>query len=313
MGNLTYHKPVLADEAVALLCGQDRTVFVDGTLGGGGHFDALGEKLGHDAILIGIDRDPDAVNFNISRQHPTSARIIIEQCCFSELDKVVQKHGILQVHGILLDLGVSSFQIDNSHRGFSFMQDCTLDMRMNPVKGIPAHELIKVSSVSELGGILKNYGEVRNALRMAECIKAFGRKIHTSGDLKECLAGEYGGDLKYKILAKVFMALRIAVNDELGELERTLETGISVLAPGGRMAVITYHSLEDRIVKEFFRGHEPHCTCPKAALMCTCGRPGDLTRITRKPVTAGAEEVELNPRSRSALLRVVEKKVEVFR
>jgi len=306
-GETRYHVPVLAGPVVDMLCVKPHGVFVDGTLGGGGHFDELAKKLGSQATLIGIDRDADAIAHNRSRTHATSARIIIEQSPFSEISTVLLKHGIEGVDGILLDLGVSSFQIDTADRGFSYMQECDLDMRMNRTTGSTAAELIATLSMEELANVLEQYGEVRNATRMARALKMHPVPITTSGELRECLSVEYGVDVRYKVLAKVFMALRIAVNDELGELQRLLVSSTSLLNNNGRIAVITYHSLEDRIVKDYFRDQEPHCVCPRGALFCTCGTPGMLKRITRKPVVASDNEIALNPRSRSACLRVAEK------
>lgn len=303
----TYHVPVLAVPVVEMLCVKKDGVFVDGTLGGGGHFDALAQQLGSAATLFGIDRDADAIAHNRNRSHTTAAQIYFEQSTFSEVAAVLQKYGIRGIDGILLDLGVSSFQIDTATRGFSFMQECELDMRMNRDTGITARELLASLSVEELAAILENYGEVRNAPRMARTLKMNHVPLQTSGDLRECLSREYGENMKYKVLAKVFMALRIAVNDELGELQRLLVAATSLLNKNGRIAVITYHSLEDRIVKEYFRQEEPHCICQRGALMCTCGTPGSLKRITRKPVIASDREIAQNPRSRSARLRVAER------
>ena len=305
-----YHTPVLVEEVCDALCRKNNGVYIDATLGGGGHFSALAKRLGQDAMLVGIDRDPDAVSWN--RLHPVtgSATVIIENARFSEVGQVCDKNGIVSVDGVLLDLGVSSFQIDNAGRGFSFMQECGLDMRMNAHKGEQARDLIGRLSADELASVLERYGEVRNARRMAAAIKNYPDRILTSSDLKHCLGREYGEQLHYKVLAKVFMALRIAVNDELSELRRFLESITALLSTGGRIAVISYHSLEDRIVKDFFRGNEPHCICPKAALRCTCGTPGVLKRITRKPVVASGHEITRNPRSRSARLRIAEKLAE---
>lgn len=302
-----YHTPVLAREVHDALCKKKNGIYIDATLGGGGHFRALARCLEAGATLIGIDRDPDAVAWN--RDHPveSSATIIIENIRFSEVGKLCDKYSIASIDGVLLDLGVSSFQIDRTERGFSFMQECELDMRMNAHEGERALDLIGRLSVDELTDVLASYGEIRNASRMALTIKNGASGLATSFDLRECLEREYGEHLKFKILAKVFMALRIAVNDELGELQRLLKSMPARLSAGGRLAIISYHSLEDRIVKDFIRTHEPHCICPKSALRCTCGNPGQLKRITRKPIVPTEQEVENNPRARSARLRIAEK------
>jgi 16S rRNA (cytosine1402-N4)-methyltransferase len=306
-GQSDYHIPVLSREVRDALCKRKNGCYVDATLGGGGHFRALAAELSAEATLIGIDRDPDAVVWN--RRHPatTAATVVLEHARFSEVAAICRNHAITSVDGVLLDLGVSSFQIDQPERGFSFMQECSLDMRMNAQEGERATDLITRLSVDDLAHVLATYGEVRNAGRMARVIKNGAGSITTSAGLRECLAREYGVQLKYKVLAKVFMALRIAVNDELGELRRFLAAMPELLANGGRIAVISYHSLEDRIVKEFFRENEPHCICPKAALRCTCGTPGRLKRISRKAISAAEDEIVVNPRARSARLRIAEK------
>jgi 16S rRNA (cytosine1402-N4)-methyltransferase len=302
-----YHIPVLSQKVVELLCRNKNGVYVDATLGGGGHFRMLGKELASSAVLIGVDRDRDAIMWN--RKHPveTEAAVIIEHSKFSDVKTILDRNGIEKIDGILMDLGISSFQIDNAQRGFSFMRQCDLDMRMNQENGITARELILQSTEEELAAILSNYGEVKNASRMAAVLKAVGPTLETSEDLQNSMTKEYGAPLRYKVLAKVFMALRIAVNDEFEELRTLLDDATSFLRAGGRIAVIAYHSLEDRIVKTFFREHEHHCICPKEALYCTCGVPGTLKRVIGKPVVASTDEIENNPRARSARLRVAEK------
>jgi 16S rRNA (cytosine1402-N4)-methyltransferase len=303
-----YHVPVLSHEVCDFLCRNKRGIYVDATLGGGGHFAMIARQLQDDAILIGIDRDPDAVAWN--RAHPvdSKATVVVEQACFSQIASILDKHKIDGIDGALLDLGVSSFQIDTADRGFSFMQPCDLDMRMNPREGTRARDLIERYSTEELADVLGMYGEVKNGSRMASAIKQSEKVPQTSDDLRDCLRKEYGSHLKFKVLSKVFMALRIAVNDELNELRRFLTSIVMYLKDGARVAVISYHSLEDRMVKEFFRNEESHCICPPEALFCTCGKPGRLKRITRKPIVASHQEITRNPRSRSARLRVAEKR-----
>lgn len=302
-----YHEPVLKNEVIELLVIKKSGIYLDCTLGGGGHFRAIAQKLESDATLIGIDRDCDAIEWN--RQHLTNANagVIIEQSRFSEFDKVLDKHNIRGVDGMLLDLGVSSWQIDNKSRGFSFMGEGMLDMRMNVLEGVPAHEYISSLNESELSKILSEFGEVKNADRMARTLKSCDIPLKTAADLRNCLSKEYGPNLKYKVLAKVFQAIRIAVNDELGELKRFLNKSIEYLKPHGRLAVMSYHSLEDRIVKEFLRSAEQACICPASLPMCVCGRKTLLKRITRKSVRASDTEIQNNPRSRSVRLRVAEK------
>ena len=301
-----YHVPVLCREVVDALCNGKNGCFIDATLGGGGHFSALARKLSTGATLIGIDRDADAIEWNRRNPTATAASVHLEHARFSEITRICETLSISSVDGVLIDLGVSSFQIDHPERGFSFMQECGLDMRMNTREGAPAMDLIDRFSVEELAGVLATYGEIRNARRMAMAIKSSPEAIRSSSALRTCLTREYG-QLKYKVLARVFMALRIAVNDELGELRTFLAAIPELLADGGRIAVISYHSLEDRMVKEFFRNNEPHCICPSSVLRCTCGRPGKLKRVNRKAIVASEDEIAVNPRARSARLRIAEK------
>jgi 16S rRNA (cytosine1402-N4)-methyltransferase len=302
-----YHEPVLKNEVIDLLVGNPKGVYLDCTLGGGGHFRAIADHLDKGAVLIGIDRDPDAINWNQKNIKNTEVQMIIELSRFSDFDTVLKKHEITGVDGILLDLGVSSWQIDNEDRGFSYMGESALDMRMNKEEGIPADEYISSLSESELAHLLTVYGEVQNAGRMARTLKNCEFPMKTSLDLRNCLAKEYGPNLKYKVLAKIYQALRIAINDELGELNRFLSKVVEYLKPQGRLAVMSYHSLEDRTVKEFLRSAEDACVCPKELPMCICGKKPSIKRITRKPVLATNEEIMRNPRSRSVRLRVAEK------
>lgn len=302
-----YHEPVLKNEIISLLVTDKNGIYLDCTLGGGGHFRAIAESLEPGATVIGIDRDNDAIQWNLKKPLQTQLRVIIEQSPFSEFDKILKMHGISAVDGMLLDLGVSSWQIDNKDRGFSFMGDGELDMRMNRNSGISAAEFIASCSEAELCDVLDKYGEVQNAKRMARTIKQCSYSIVTTLDLRNCLTKEYGPNLKYKVLAKVFQAIRIAVNDELGELQRFLEKSVQFLKPSGRVAVMAYHSLEDRIVKEFFRAGEQGCICPPSQPVCTCKKVASLKRITRKSLQADEAEIVRNPRSRSVRVRVAER------
>jgi 16S rRNA (cytosine1402-N4)-methyltransferase len=311
-----YHVPVLLGETLSLLVGGGG-VYVDGTLGGGGHFRAIAERAsaggGASAtppIIIGIDRDREAAeNARRAGFDGLSAKIIIEQARFSEFDSVLRKHNIERVQGLFVDLGVSSRQIDEPSRGFMYMSDAPLDMRMDQSGGETAAEFLERCGEDELAWALDKYGEVRNARRMAGAVKAFARqrKILTSADLKACIAREYGDNFKIQALAKLFQALRIAVNGELDELRAFLDKSVDYLAVGGRVAVISYHSLEDRMVKEFFRVGEEPCVCDPRQPVCNCGKPVLFRRVSRKAVTAGEEEVKRNPRARSARLRVAER------
>lgn len=303
-----FHAPVLRDEVCDLLITDPEGVYVDCTLGGGGHFRAIAERLHSQAVLIGIDRDPDAVAWN-SENAVNGPKVILEQSRFSQFDNVLKRNKIAFIDGVLLDLGVSSHQIDKKERGFSYMQESRLDMRMNPSEGVPAEELLRRIDEERLSEILSKYGEIQNSSRMAKTIKNRLKDIpiNTSADLKDCLRKEYGPNLNVKIIAKAFQALRIEVNDELGELTRFLDKIVKYLKTGGRLAVISYHSLEDRIVKEFIRLQEQSCICPLDSPVCTCSKPVLLKRVTKKAIKPSEKEIEENSRSRSARLRVAEK------
>lgn len=301
-----YHQPVLKEEVCDLLITDKSGCYIDCTLGGGGHFWSLAEKLSSNAVLIGIDRDMDAIKWNKMTMISDGPSIIIEQSRFSQFDDVLEKHNISGLNGALLDLGVSSFQIDTESRGFTYMKGSALDMRMNTSEGISASELLEQSSEEQLSSILSEYGEVHNAVRMARAIKSC-KNIKTSSDLRSCLTQEYGPNLQIKVVAKVFQALRIAVNDELGELKRFLEKITGYLLSSGRLAVIAYHSLEDRMVKDFIREQEQGCVCPIDLPYCICEKQVMLKRITRKATRASVAEIKSNPRSRSARLRVAER------
>jgi 16S rRNA (cytosine1402-N4)-methyltransferase len=305
-----FHVPVLVKESIEGLAVQPGGVYVDCTLGGGGHFAEIIRALGSTGTAIGIDKDPQSISGVKNQVASTPVNVIIEHDHFSALDVVLDRHGIRHADGILVDLGVSSHQIDDSRRGFSYLQDSPLDMRMNPLEGISAAHLLSSSSEEELARILESYGEIWNAGRMARAIKAFSRthEIATSADIRLCLKQEYGS-VKIKVLAKLFQALRIAVNNELAELEQCLVKALERLRRGGRLVVISYHSLEDRLVKSFMRTQERGCTCPQNAPICTCGNFVKLKRINRKAIRPSQEEISRNRRARSARLRIAEKTI----
>ena len=285
--------------------------YLDATAGGGGHLREILARLDKRGIAIGIDRDPDAIAWlgahSAHREHGAAA-LILEQCPFSRFDTVLTHHGIGAVDGMLLDLGVSSHQIDTQERGFSYMKQSDLDMRMDPASGMSAADFCESASEKELARVLADFGEITNPLRMARAIKgcAQRRPLRTSGDLVYCLRNEYGVSFPVKVIAKVFQALRIAVNDELSELAACLAASLSKVKHGGRIVVISYHSLEDRIVKNFFRDGEQGCVCPPVLKKCMCGRKIMLKRINKKVIIPSAAEVARNPRARSARLRAAE-------
>ncbi len=304
-----YHIPVLLEETIQGLNLKPDGTYVDCTMGGGGHFKRIIQHLHDQGCAIGIDRDPHAISRCRNRFADSSVQVIIEQVPFSQFDIVLNNHRITNVQGILLDLGVSSAQLDTVSRGFSYKEQTTLDMRMDPNQKITAQELLASTSKTELVQILAEYGEVRNPERMAQVLYKASKvkKIETTEDLKRCLEREYGAPLNFKMLSKLFQALRIAVNDELNELKNCLHKAIDYLSEGGRLVVLAYHSLEDRIVKNFFREKEIDCHCDAAKLHCQCVGVQQLRRITRKAIKASQKEISLNTRARSVRLRIAEK------
>jgi 16S rRNA (cytosine1402-N4)-methyltransferase len=305
-----YHTPVLLDECLIGLAIKPGGIYLDCTVGGGGHFGEIAGRLNSDAIAIGIDRDGEAIQWVKETTALLKPRIILEQCRFSEFETVLKKHGISAVDGIMMDLGVSSRQIDQVERGFSYKaEEAPLDMRMNRDDSTTARYILAHNTHEQLTTILAKYGEVTNAGRMATTVIRFlkNRPIETAGDLRECLEHEYGAPIKYKVLSKVFQALRIAVNNELTELDACLQKSAPWLKKGGRLIVIAYHSLEDRMVKEFLKNHEGVCTCPPEQLICTCENVALFKRVNRKIIVPEDSEIAQNPRARSAKLRIAEK------
>ncbi|MBN1128345.1 MAG: 16S rRNA (cytosine(1402)-N(4))-methyltransferase RsmH [Chitinispirillaceae bacterium] len=304
-----YHTPVLLDEILSRVLHTGTGVYLDGTLGGGGHFWAMAQRLDESATLIGIDRDPEAVAWNRGRMRSCRPRIIIEQARFSEFDRVLEAHHFSQADGILLDLGVSSRQIDSAIRGFSYQHDNELDMRMDPASGMPAWEFLRRSGEEELASALGEFGEVRAARRIARSLKEWERtgSIRTSADMRKWYARTFRAKGSVDLLARIFQALRIAVNDELGELKRFLGKVLDFVTPGGRFAVISYHSLEDRMVKEFMRSNERSCICPPELPRCQCNASPLVKRLTRKALRPSAGEIVANRRARSARLRIAER------
>lgn len=307
------HTSVLLEECTEGLAIKPGGVYVDGTLGGGGHGEAICGRLGPEGLFIGIDRDQDAIDAASKRLAPHGCRKIFVRRNYSEIKEVLRELGIPEIDGALLDLGVSSFQLDTPERGFSYMQPAPLDMRMDREDGLTAYEVVNRYPEQELAGIIRRYGEEKWAARIASFICRERRKepIADTARLVEIIkqaipaAARREGPHPAK---RTFQALRIEVNDELGHLTRALDAFCDVLAEGGRLCVITFHSLEDRIAKETFARREDPCTCPKDFPQCVCGKVPDIRRITRKPIIAGEEELEQNPRSRSAKLRIVEKR-----
>ena len=304
----SYHTPVLGPEVVTWLVGDPSGVYVDGTLGGGGHAERLLERMGERGRLIGIDRDPEAIREASVRLHRFGERVQVVQAPFWKLPRILCDLGIAQVAGVLFDLGLSSRQIDDASRGFSYLQDGPLDMRMGPDARRSAGEVINTYSQRSLVQIFRDYGEERAAPRIARaiCRRREQAPLTRTSELADLIVGEDRGGRPQKTLARIFQAVRIEVNEELDPLRGALEGAVGALQAGGRIGVLTYHSLEDRTVKQVFRDAARGCICPPRLPVCGCGRVATLKVLTRKGVRAGAEERESNPRARSATLRVAE-------
>ena len=306
-----YHVSVLLQECLDGLNIKPDGIYVDGTLGGAGHSSRIAAQL-TTGRLIGIDRDPVALKAAGERLQPFAERVTLVHSNFSEVRQVLDDLGIEAVDGILLDLGVSSPQLDEAVRGFSYMLDAPLDMRMDGGAALSAHEVVNTWSQDELKRILYDYGEERYAPQIAGaiCRRRAEKTIETTLELADIIrAAMPAAALREKQhpAKRSFQAIRIAVNDELGAVETVMKTAVSCLNPGGRLAIITFHSLEDRIVKNGMVAASKGCTCPPNFPVCVCGNKPKVKLITRKPITASEEELERNPRSRSAKLRVCEK------
>ncbi len=301
------HTPVLYNVVLAHLGLGPADHVIDGTLGGGGHAIGLLEVTAPDGRLLGLDRDPEAVARAKERLAPLSHRAILVQSSFRNLKAVAQSHGFFPADAVLLDLGISSYQLESPDRGFSFVKDGPLDMRFDPTEGPTAADLVNNLPTEELAEILYRFGEEKQSRRIAREMVA-ARPLRTTRQLAEVIAQAVGGPRRrIHPATKSFQALRIAVNDELGALEEALPQAVKVLRPGGRLAVISFHSLEDRLVKQFFRQQAKDCICPSEQPVCTCGHQPTLRIITRRPVRPDEKEIANNPRARSARLRVAEK------
>lgn len=277
--------------------------YIDGTLGGGGHAMGILEKSSPAGRLLGIDADPTAIAISMERLAEYGPRITLVNANFSRLVEIASQYGFRPADGILLDLGLSSLQLASVERGFSFQLEGPLDMRFNPCQGKPASELVNGLSASELADVLYRYGEERRSRRIAQAIVA-ARPIHTTRQLAEVVAEAVGRRGKIHPATKTFQALRIAVNDELSALREALPQAVELLAPQGRLVVISYHSLEDRLVKQFYRQESQDCICPPEVPVCRCDHRATLEITTKKPITPSELELKANPRCRSARLRI---------
>lgn len=312
------HRPVLYQEIIHALKPARGGFYVDGTLGAGGHAWGVLDASRPDGRLLGLDVDPQALALARRRLEEFGERAIIRHGSYAELTTQLAAVGWPRVHGITLDLGVSSMQLDTGERGFSFSTDAPLDMRFDPSNPVTAADLVNNLPAKDLAHILFEYGEEPQGNRIAQAIVQ-ARPLHTTRELAELVAGIAGrrrerdrsgghaGKRPIHPATRTFQALRIAVNRELETLETVLPQAVAALAPGGRLAVISFHSLEDRLVKQFFRRESQDCLCPPRQPVCTCGHKASIIEVTRRPVSPGSAEVESNPRSRSARLRVAER------
>jgi len=306
-----HHVSVLLEECIQGLAIKPDGIYVDGTLGGAGHSSRIAAKL-TTGRLIGIDRDNVALEAAAERLRPFEDRVTLVHANFCDMDQALQGLGIDKVDGILLDLGVSSPQLDDGQRGFSYMTDAPLDMRMNGEDTRDARQIVNTWSYEELKRILYDYGEERFAPRIAAaiCRRREQAPIETTLELVDVIKSAMSASAlreKQHPAKRSFQAIRIAVNDELGAVETVMKKAVPLLNPGGRLAVITFHSLEDRIVKNAMAEAAKGCTCPPSFPVCVCGKKPQVRIVTRKPIVSGEEELERNPRARSAKLRICEK------
>lgn len=306
------HRSVLLDECIEGLNIRADGIYVDGTAGGAGHSSVIASHLGEGGRLIALDQDETAVAVASERLSVFGDRATVVRSNFCELGSVCESLGIEAIDGLLLDLGVSSYQLDTAERGFSYQADAPLDMRMDVRNPLTAKRIVNEYSEEDIRRILFEYGEERFSSRIASNIvrEREKRVIETTGELVEIIkrsipsAQRDGGHHPAK---RSFQALRIEVNAELDVIAPAIRSAVRLLRPGGRVAIITFHSLEDRIVKQTFESLAEGCTCPKSFPVCVCGNKPQVKVLTRKPILPGAEELEVNPRSRSAKLRVAEK------
>ncbi|MBR9976170.1 MAG: 16S rRNA (cytosine(1402)-N(4))-methyltransferase RsmH [Bacteroidetes bacterium] len=303
-----YHIPVLLERSIELLVTDPQGIYVDGTLGGGGHSRLLLSRLGEKSRVIGFDQDPDAIR-RAQRLFGDDPRLSPVHNNVDHLRNVLQHMEIPTIDGLLLDLGVSSHQIDVPERGFSFRFEGPLDMRMDQERTVTAADLIARSPEEELARLFFTYGEERHSRRIARAIVQASARgpLLTTGELVATISAVTSPAFRSKTLARIFQALRIAVNDELGALERTLSDALDLLRVGGHLVVISYHSLEDRIVKQFLRDEASSCVCPPRTPICVCGKVARITLLHSRYIEADEIEVRRNPRARSARLRAGEK------
>lgn len=300
------HKPVLYKEIIHALQPKSPGRYIDGTIGAGGHARGVLEACAPDGRLLGLDLDPQALALARENLAPYGERAVLVQASFDSLPDVVRDLGWESVDGIVLDLGLSSMQLDTPERGFSFQHDAPLDMRFNPDFGLSAAQLVNTSSEADLADLLFKYGEEPRARRIAKMIIE-ARPVTTTKQLADIVKRAYPEHRRVHPATRTFQALRIAVNDELSVIENALPKAVIALRSGGRLAIISFHSLEDRIVKEFFRRESKDQINPPYERIYEIERTATLKEINRKPITPDEDEIKENPRARSAKLRIAEK------
>jgi 16S rRNA (cytosine1402-N4)-methyltransferase len=311
--NAAGHVPVLRVEAIAALQPRAGGRYIDGTFGGGGHTREILAASAPDGVVLALDADPAAIARAEAMRTDAAVdgRLIPAQSNFASLAKVAQEHDLVPIDGVLLDLGLSSFQLDSPERGFAFRLDGPLDMRFDPTRGVPASELVNTLPEGELADLIWRYGEEQGSRRIARAVvrERSSAPIESTARLasivERALGGRRGRDTHPA--TRTFQALRIATNDEMHALESALQGAVDVLTPGGRLAVIAFHSLEDRLVKRFIERESATCICPPELPICVCNHQPRLQRVTRRAVRPTAEEAASNPRARSAVLRVAER------
>lgn len=305
------HTPVLYEEVMEALAIKPDGIYADGTAGGGGHSSGIASRLSEKGLLIAVDRDREALEAAENRLAEYKCKKKLLHSNYSDTEAIANAAGG-KIDGILLDLGVSSYQLDNPERGFSYMQDAPLDMRMDDGDSMTAYDVVNTYGRADLARIIREYGEENWAARIAEFIEKARKEkpIETTAELTEIIKAAIPAKARRTgphPAKRTFQAIRIEVNDELGHLREAVAKLPDLLGSGGRLAIITFHSLEDRIVKTEFEKRLNPCTCPKELPVCVCGKVADVKRVTRKPIVPSKEETESNPRARSAKLRVLEK------
>ncbi|NPV12069.1 MAG: 16S rRNA (cytosine(1402)-N(4))-methyltransferase RsmH [Ignavibacteria bacterium] len=302
-----FHKPVLLDTVLDFLITDINGIYFDGTLGGGGYSEAILNKLSREGRLIATDLDDAAINF-CKKKFESENRITIVKENFKNIKQILEDLKIEKINGAVLDLGISSYQIDTASEGFSYRFETDFDLRFDKSKGTPAYEIINDLEAKEIADILRTYGEEKFAFKIAREIENYTKKkkIRTTKEIVEIVSKVTPRHKLNDTLSRIFQAFRIYVNDELENLKEFLNDVVELVKSGGRIVIVSYHSLEDRIVKEFFNQNSQECSCPPEYDRCICGKKLRLKKLTKKIITPSDEEIKLNPRSRSAKLRAAE-------